>query len=266
MVIPRLFVNFVIILNKLGESCWSPRSASGRPSSCCPALAPGTGGRGPGVNHELEPAVTVATHLPLGVQTLAVPADAVAALDALVGVLGADLVTVTSINDWQLRESLHCLLCPSPPQGTVTITITGDDPGGGMTHLMDQSVPETISSVYHLGAQLYPAGSRLYIELLVSSGVTEAGGLGEPDIPRDLHVVWQCVVKTLCIVHLIKSLGQFFLGLLEVLDIRQSLWMASLYGGVHGQGGKKSQGGGGVGGSCETIIRFLITRFRLRFL
>ena len=100
MVVPRLFVNFVIILNKLGESCWSPRSASGRSSSCCPALAPGTGGRGPGVNHELKPAVTVATHFPLCVQTLAVSPNLVAALDAPVGVLGADLVTVTPVNYW----------------------------------------------------------------------------------------------------------------------------------------------------------------------
>ena len=86
------------------------------------------------------------------------PADAVAALDALVSVLGADLITVTSINDRELREPLPRLLRPGPPQWAVTITIAGDDPRGCVTHLMDQSVPETISPVNHLGAQLYPAG------------------------------------------------------------------------------------------------------------
>ena len=58
-----------------------------------------------------------------------------------------------------------------------------------MTHLVDQSVTKTVSAVNHLRAQLYPAGSRLHVELLVSSGVTQASCLGEPYIPRDLHVV-----------------------------------------------------------------------------
>lgn len=234
MVGPRLFVNFVIILNKLGESCRGPRCPGSSPAPL--AITGGCGRPAPSVDHKLKPAVTMATHLPLGVQTLAVTPDAVAALDALVRVLGGDLVTVTSINDRQLREPLHGLLCPGPPEGAVTITIAGDDPGGGVTHLMDQRVTETVSPVYHFGAQLDPAGPCLHIKLLVSSGVAEAGGLGEPDIPGDLHVVWQCVVKALCIVHLIKSLGQFLLRLLEVLNVGQSLWMASLYGGVHGQG------------------------------
>merc|ERR1711911_12538 len=116
----------------------------------------------------------MSTNLPLGVQTLAVAADAVAALDAFISVLGLDLVTVTSINDRKLREPPHRLLCPCPPERPVTISVAGDDPGGGVTHLVDQSVTKTVSAVNNLRAQFYPAGSRLHVELLVSSGVTQA--------------------------------------------------------------------------------------------
>ena len=71
----------------------------------------------------------------------------------------------------------------------MTVPVAGDDPGGSVTHLMDQSVTETVSSVNHLGAQLYPTGPGLHIELLVSLGVTQPRGLGESDIPCDLHVI-----------------------------------------------------------------------------
>ena len=91
------------------------------------------------------------TDLPLRVQALAVSADAVAALDAPVGVLGLDLVAVASVDHWQLRESSHGLLCPGPPQWTMTISVAGDDPAGGVAHLVDQGVPQSIRRVNHLG-------------------------------------------------------------------------------------------------------------------
>ena len=68
---------FVILLHKVGEGSWSSRLPSRGPRApgrCLP-------GPGPRVEDQLEPAVTVAAHLPLRVETLAVPADAVAALD-----------------------------------------------------------------------------------------------------------------------------------------------------------------------------------------
>ena len=73
----RAAMMFVILLHKVGEGSWSSRLPSWgprAPSRCLP-------GRSPRVEDQLEPAVTVAAHLPLRVETLAVPADAVATLD-----------------------------------------------------------------------------------------------------------------------------------------------------------------------------------------
>ena len=78
---PRGAVMFVVLLHEVGEGSWSSGSSgsSGLPSrgprgSClaCPW---------PGVEDQLEPAVTVAAHFPLRVQALAVAPDTVAALD-----------------------------------------------------------------------------------------------------------------------------------------------------------------------------------------
>ena len=75
----RAAMMFVILLHKVGEGSWSSRLPSRgpqAPSRCLPGP-----GCGPRVEDQLEPAVTVAAHLPLRVETLAVPADAVATLD-----------------------------------------------------------------------------------------------------------------------------------------------------------------------------------------
>jgi hypothetical protein len=44
---------------------------------------------------------------------------------------------VTPGNDRQLRELVHDLLGPSLPDGAVAIPISGHDPAGGMTHLVN---------------------------------------------------------------------------------------------------------------------------------
>ena len=73
---PRSPVVFVILLHEVGEGSWSSALPSrGAGAACLPGPGP------PRVEDQLEPAVAVAAHFPLHVQTLAVPADTVAALD-----------------------------------------------------------------------------------------------------------------------------------------------------------------------------------------
>ena len=47
--------------------------------------------------------------------------------------------------------------------------------------------------------------------------------LSQPNIPCYLHIVRQCIIENLDIVHLIQSLGKLLFVFLEIFYIRQSL-------------------------------------------
>ena len=147
--------------------------------------------------------VCTTCHLALRVEALAVSADAVPALDTAVGVLGVDLVAVAPVDHGQLREARHRLLGPGAPQRPVPVPVAGDDPAGGVAHLVDQGVPQPVPAVYHLRAQLNPAGPCLDVVFLVSSRKAQSSGFRQAHIPGYVHVVRQGVFENLFIVHLI---------------------------------------------------------------
>jgi len=54
------------------------------------------------------------------------------------------------VDDGKLGEALQGLLGPGAPERPVPVPVPGYDPGGGVAHLVDQGVPQSIPAVYHL--------------------------------------------------------------------------------------------------------------------
>merc|ERR1712012_642737 len=104
----------------------------------------------------LEPSMTVTANFSISIQALAVAADGVATVDALVAVLGADRVCVASVDHWKLGKPFHGLLSPTPPKRTMAVPVARDNPGGGVAHFVDQGVSQSIRRVNHLCRELNP--------------------------------------------------------------------------------------------------------------
>jgi len=208
-------VQFVVILHKKGESIW------GFGLGVSNGTVRDFGLHALAVDHELEPAEAVTTHLPFRVETLTVPAYAVPALLTPVCVLGPDLIAVAPVYHWQLWEPGHCFLCPGPPQWTMPVPVARYDPASCVAHLVYQGVPQPVPRVKDLCGQFNPARPDLYVvPVPVPPRVAESSSLGQPHVPGDLHLLRQSTSEALRVVQSIQPAGQLHLLLREVLQIR----------------------------------------------
>ena len=66
---------------------------------------------------------------------------------ALVGELSSDLVGVAPANDGQFRKTFHAPTGPRLPNWTVSTLHFGQQPGSGVTHLVDQGISQPIRAV-----------------------------------------------------------------------------------------------------------------------
>lgn len=101
-----------------------------------------------------------------------------------------------------------------------------DEPGGGMTDLMDQRVSETISRIADFLGEFYPGISLQNRDFLLSRH-TVPRRLPHLFIPQDLQVVGELLIKDGVIVETVQSGSKSVFFLFEILHIL-GCWMRKI--------------------------------------
>ena len=139
---------------------------------------------------------------------------------------------MASCNQGQLGKSLHGLACPCFPEWPVTVADTGHDPGGSVTHFMDERVSQSVGRIDDLAGQFNFTDPLL---LLVSVAVFQSdfplnaypGRPGQAPIPGKAEVRWKSIVEGFFIEQEEQTTQQIAFVPTEILHILHSFWMAS---------------------------------------
>lgn len=169
-----------------------------------------SGGGGPEVQvlAAFKRAVTLATDLGFGVEGLGVTTDGVAATLADVEELGGDGVGMASRDNRKLAMNKRSFSRVELPKGSVTFILAVRRPDGGVTELVNQGVPQSLSAVDNLLRQFDRADVRDDPICGASLVLAKPGRLEESFAPDDGEVGGELQVEDGLVEVLEQSRGQ----------------------------------------------------------